>query len=289
MDGVSGLNQRPIRPGETFRYEFTLRQHGTVMYHPHHNEMLQQAMGMMGMIVIHPKTPDRAAVDRDFSIMLGEWDIPVGQSTPNPRAMNDFNILTMNSKAFPGTAPLVAKRGDRVRVRFGNLSAMDHHPIHLHGYQFTVTARDGATVQESARYLESTVLVPVATTRDIEFVATEPGDWAFHCHMTHHVMNQMGHDFPNMVGVRPGEMDALTRPLLPDYMTMGVPGEKMMKMPVPKNSIPMLSMMGPYGSIGMGGMFTILKVRENLASYEDPGWYEYPAGTQAELVESGTR
>ncbi len=153
MDGVSGLVQKPIEPGETFKYEFTLRQHGTFMYHPHFDEMTQQAMGMMGMFVIHPKNADasRPRVDRDFAIMLSEWKIVPGTSRPDPSEMTDFNVLTMNSKAFPGTSPLVVRTGQRVRIRLGNLGAMDHHPIHIHGYNFRVTGTDGGAIPASAQ------------------------------------------------------------------------------------------------------------------------------------------
>ncbi len=284
MDGVSGLNQKPIPPGETFRYEFTLRQSGTQMYHSHFDEMVQMAMGMMGMFVIHPRTPVTPRVDRDFSLMLSEWAIKPGARKPDPSIMTDFNMLTINGKAFPGTAPLVARLGERVRVRIGNLSPTDHHPIHLHGYQFRITATDGGRIAESAQWPETTVLVAVGSTRDIEFVADAPGDWAMHCHMTHHTMNQMGHDVPNMLGVRPGSLDDRMRQLLPDYMTMGQDGMgemAAMGMPVPANSIPMLGAPGPFSYIDMGGMFTILKVREHLDRYADPGWYDYPAGTVA--------
>jgi hypothetical protein len=132
------------------------------------------------------------------------------------------------------------------------------------------------------------VLVAVGQTRDIEFIANAPGDWAMHCHMTHHVMNQMGHEFPNMIGVKPGDLDEKVRNLLPDYMTMGQEGMgdmAEMGMAMPHNSIPMVGGHGPYDYITMGGMFTILKVRENLASYDgDPGWYDPPAGTLASLA-----
>jgi manganese oxidase len=259
------------------------------MFHSHHDEMTQMALGLMGMIVVHPRqpTPDYA-VDRDFVIMVGEWSIPVGTSRPNPNAMADFNVLTMNAKAFPGTVPLVCKTGDRVRIRLGNLSAMDHHPIHLHGYYFKVTATDGGRIPVDARWPETTVLVPTGSTRDVEFVADEPGDWAMHCHMTHHVMNQMGHGIPNMIGVEPGKYDQGVRRLLPNYMTMGQTGMGEMAdmgMAVPKNSIPMVGGKGAYDTITMGGMFTIVKVRNELASYEqDPGWYQMPPGTQATLA-----
>ena len=141
MDGVGGLTQPYIKPGETAKYEFTLRQHGTFMVHSHHDEMTQMGMGMIGMFVIHPRNPAPAyRVDRDFAIMLSEWDIPVGTARPNTLEMTDFNVLTMNGKVFPSTGPLVCKTGDKVRIRLGNLGAMDHHPIHIHGYHFRVTA-----------------------------------------------------------------------------------------------------------------------------------------------------
>jgi hypothetical protein len=284
MDGVGGLNQKAILPGETYKYEFTIRQAGTGMYHSHHDEMTQMALGMTGMFVIHPRRRRGPKIDRDFAIMLHEWSIPPGTSRPDPNEMSDFNVLTMNGKAFPGTEPLVVKKGQRVRVRLGNLSAMDHHPIHLHGYQFKITETDGGEIPASAQWPETTVLVPTGSTRTIEFVADEPGDWAMHCHMTHHVMNQMGHGFPNMIGVKPGNLDESVRKVLPGYMTMGHHGMGDMgdmNMPVPENSIPMIGARGKHDYITMGGMFTVLKVRDRLSGYGDPGWYEAPAGTMA--------
>jgi FtsP/CotA-like multicopper oxidase with cupredoxin domain len=281
MDGVSGLTQPHIEPGETYVYEFTLRQHGTQMYHPHSDEMVQMALGMMGFFVIHPRAAAEPRVDRDFCIMLHEWAIPPGTSRPNPAVMTDFNTFTFNSRAWPGTAPLVVKKGDRVRVRLGNLS-MDSHPIHLHGYRFEVTGTDGGSVPASARYLETTVNVPVGATRDIEFVADTPGDWIFHCHKSHHTMNAMSHDLPNMIGVDQTRVEERMRAILPGYMSMGSSGMgNMMDMGRPKNTLPMMTGTGPFGPIEMGGMFTILKVREGITSYEDPGWYAHPAATLA--------
>jgi FtsP/CotA-like multicopper oxidase with cupredoxin domain len=284
MDGVGGLNQPLIGPGETFRYEWTLRQHGTYMFHSHHDEMTQMAMGLTGMFVVHPRRPaPERRVDRDFSIMLGEFAIDVGTSRPNPLEDRSFNVLTMNGKAFPATWPLIAKTGDRVRIRFGNLSAMDHHPMHLHGFHFRVTATDGGQIPLAAQWPETTVLVSVGQTRDVELVADAPGDWAMHCHMTHHVMNQMGHGFPNMVGVDARGLDRRITPLLPEYMTMGTSGMgDPMHMPVPRNSIPMKGAHGPFGHISMGGLVNVLKVRDDLARYDrDPGWYEHAPATVA--------
>jgi FtsP/CotA-like multicopper oxidase with cupredoxin domain len=287
MDGVAGLSQKNIAPGETYKYEFQLRQHGTYMYHSHSDDMTQIALGMMGMFVIHPRTPTGLKIDRDFALMSSEWRIDVGTRRPVPIEMTDFNVLTFNGRAFPGTAALVAKYGDRVRIRFGNLSPMEHHPIHLHGYRWKVTEMDGSQVPEVAQQTGNTVLVAVGQTRAVEFIADNPGDWALHCHMTHHTMNQMGHNVPNLIGVRPGSVDKKASRLLPGYMTMGDKGMAdmgEMGMPVPRNSIPMVGAPGKHDYIDMGGMFTILKVRENLTSYDDPGWYENPPGTLASLA-----
>ena len=286
MDGVGGLSQKLIQPDETFKYEFTLRQHGTFMYHSHYDEMTQMAMGMMGMFIIHERNPKRRP-DRDFAYMLSEWSVKPGTMRPDPSEMVEFNVLTLNARSFPGTAPMVAKKGDLVRIRIGNLSAMDHHPIHLHGYYFKLISTDGGDIPESAQWPETTVLVAVGSTRTVEFVADNPGDWAIHCHMTHHVMTQMGHGLPNLLGIDKGTLDKKVKTFLPGYMTMGqdgMGGMGEMGMKVPRNSLPMVGGPGPHDYIDMGGMFTILKVRENLTSYDDPGWYQAPPGTQADVA-----
>jgi FtsP/CotA-like multicopper oxidase with cupredoxin domain len=288
MDGVGGLSQKAIEPGETYKYEFTVWQHGTFLYHSHHDEMTQIGLGMTGMIVVHPREPEPEPPDRDFVLLLHEWRIDVGTRRPNPNEMTDFNILTMNARAFPGTAALVAKLGDRIRIRLGNLSPMDHHPMHIHGHAFTVVATDGGPIPLSAQVPEATVLVPVGATRTIDFVANNPGDWPFHCHMTHHVMNQMGHQFPNMIGVKPGDVNQRAKKILTGFMTMGQTGMAdmgSMGMKIPKNSVPMVGLQTPKDYITMGGMYTNLKVRENLESYDkDPGWYQDPPGTLATLA-----
>ena len=289
MDGVGGLSQRAIQTGETFQYEFTLKQHGTFMYHSHHDEMTQMAMGLTGMFVVHPsEVPAEQRVDRDVVLLLHEWRIDVGTDRPDPGEMSDFNVLTLNARVFPGTAPVVAKVGDRVRLRFGNLSAMDHHPMHLHGFEFAVTAENGFDVPSQNQVRGGTVLVPVGTTKDVTLVADNAGDWALHCHMTHHVMNQMGHNLPNTLGMADVD-DKKIRKLLPAYMTMGQDGmaemgEMAMKMP--PNSIPMVGGAGPKDYITMGGMFTIVKVRNELpGGYDaDVGWYQDQPGETATVA-----
>lgn len=287
MDGVGGLTQPQIQPGETYMYEFTLRQHGTFMYHPHADEMVQMAVGMMGLFIIHPKR-SHSKVDRDFTIMLHEWAIHPGTYRPDPSVMLDFNIFTMNGKVFPAIAPMVAKTGEKIRIRMGNLS-MDQHPMHIHGFAFKVTATDGGQIPEAGQWPQTTVPVPVGSTRDIEFIADEPGDWIFHCHKSHHTMNAMGHDIPNTLGVDQSEVGERIRSLLPGYMGMGEDGmaEHAMHgkhMAGPENTLPMMMGDGPFGPIEMGGMFTMIKVRDHLTSYDDPGWYDRPKGTLARKV-----
>jgi FtsP/CotA-like multicopper oxidase with cupredoxin domain len=289
MDGVAGLTQAPIAPGETFVYEFTFGRAGTFMYHPHFDEMIQIALGMEGMIVVHPRQRPPGRV-RDYALMLHEWKIRAGTHRPDPMAMSDFNVLTLNSRAYPGTEALVAARGERVRLRLGNLGPMDHHPMHIHGHAFEVVGTDGGAVPASARRPETTVLVPTGTVRVLEFVASANGDWPFHCHMTHHTMNQMGHDVPNLIGVDTSGLDSKLGALAPGYMTMGdtgMGGMGQMGMPGPANSVPMRGADGPFGYIDMGGNFTVLKVRDHVP--EDgrvPGWYEHPPGTVAQAATS---
>lgn len=281
MDGVGGLTQKHIPPGETYAYEFTLKQSGVQMYHPHSDETVQMAMGMQGFFVIHPKGGYPATVDRHFCIFLQEWFVEPGTFTPNPSVMTDFNLFTFNSRIFPGTDPLVVKIGQRVRVSLANLS-MDSHPIHFHGHRWWVVETDGGQIPKTAWWPETTVNVPPGTTRTVEFVADNPGDWAFHCHKNHHTMNAMSHGLPNMIGVN--QKDSKVAKIVPGYMPMGSSGMgemSEMNMGAPKNTLPMMTGTGPFGPIGMGGMFTILKVRDGITGYDDPGWFHQPEGTGA--------
>ena len=187
MDGTPYISQPMVEPGGVFIYEFTVNQNGTFFYHSH--GAMQEMLGMIGLFVIHPKTPHTPRVDKDYGIVLQEWALLPNNDVPNTLSM-EFNWLTMNGKSAPATTPLIVKKGERVRLRLVNLG-MDHHPIHLHGMQFYVTGTEGGRVPESAWYPGNTVIVGVAQARDVEFVAPYEGDWMLHCHMPHHMMNQM--------------------------------------------------------------------------------------------------
>ncbi|WP_409028324.1 copper oxidase [Janthinobacterium sp. SUN098] len=285
MDGVTGLTQPGIPPGKTFVYEFVARRPGTFMYHPHADEMTQMAMGMMGFWVTHPKDPNVMKVDRDFVFLLSNYDIDPGSYTPKIMTMTDFNLFTFNSRVFPGIDPMVVRQGDKVRVRVGNLT-MTNHPIHMHGHEFEVTGTDGGWTRPESRWPEVTTDIAVGQMRAVEFTATDIGDWAFHCHKSHHTMNAMGHDVPTMIGVDHQGVAAKINQLVPGYMVMGERGMAdmgEMQMPIPDNTLPMMAGDGPFGAIGMGGMFTTVKVRKDQkpGDYRDPGWYKHPAGSVA--------
>jgi hypothetical protein len=151
-------------------------------------------MGMIGAFIMHPKDPYKPGADKDFAIIMQEYAILPNIKVPNSMNM-EFNWLTFNGKAGPATTPLIVRHGDRVRVRLINLG-MDHHPIHLHGHTFVITGTEGGRQPQSTWGPGNTVLVGVAQSRDVEFVASNPGDWMLHCHLPHHMMNQMS----SMVG-----------------------------------------------------------------------------------------
>jgi hypothetical protein len=202
--------------------------------------------------------------------------------------MLDFNLWTFNSRAFPGTDAMVARLSERVRIRVGNLT-MTNHPIHLHGHEFVVVGTDGGWTSPSSRWPEVTTDIAVGQMRAIEFTAAAPGDWAFHCHKSHHTMNAMSHAVPTTIGVETADLAKQITSLVPDYMSMGKSGgatdDMQMHMPLPENTLPMMTGTGPYGDIEMGGMFTVMKIRTDLAhnDYRDPGWYKAPAGSVAYL------
>ena len=199
--------------------------------------------------------------------------------------MLDFNLWSWNSRIFPGIDPLVVRHMDKVRIRVGNLT-MTNHPIHLHGHEFLITGTDGGPTPKSMRQYEVTADIAVGQMRQLDFLADEEGDWAFHCHKSHHTMNAMGHDVPTMIGVDHRGVARQITKLIPDYMVMGERGMKdmtEMEMPLPDNTAAMMTGTGPFGAVGMGGMFSVVKVRKDQkrGDYSDPGWYQHPPGTVA--------
>ncbi len=182
MDGVGGLNQPQIPVGKTFVYEFVAKRPGTFMYHPHADEMVQMAMGMMGFIVVHPRDPKYMRVDRDFVFLINAYLIEPGAYTPKVAEMLDFNLWAWNSRVFPGIDALPVRLGDRVRVRMGNLT-MTSHPIHIHGHRFLVLKSNR---RDLPVHHADTVLLQPKERIEVAMVADNPGDWMLHCHIIEH-------------------------------------------------------------------------------------------------------
>jgi manganese oxidase len=187
QDGVPWISQKPVAPGEKYVYEFAVHQEGTFFYHSH--GAMQEMLGMIGFFIAHPEKPYRPHVDHDYGIILQEWAVLPSNTVPNSTGM-EYNWLTFNGASAPAITPMIARLGSRVRLRLVNLG-MDHHPIHLHGNQFVQTGTEGGRAPESSWYPMNTVLVGVAQARVIEFDAKYPGAWMLHCHLPHHMMNNM--------------------------------------------------------------------------------------------------
>ncbi|WP_166822500.1 copper oxidase [Thalassoroseus pseudoceratinae] len=188
QDGASTLTQNPIKPGKSYVYEFDIHEEGTFFYHTH--VAMQEAFGMVGWFIVHPKKVFSPPVDRDFGLIFQNFHIKPNQTISDSWAM-DWNWHTINGRSGPFTTPLVVKHGERVRIRIMNFAPMQHHPIHLHGHTFWVTGHEGARIPKSAWIPRNTELIAVAQASSFEFIANNPGDWMLHCHMTHHMMNHM--------------------------------------------------------------------------------------------------
>jgi FtsP/CotA-like multicopper oxidase with cupredoxin domain len=264
MDGMPYISQKPILPGGRYVYEFTVHQDGTFFYHSH--GAMQEMMGMVGLFILHPKLSYQPQVDHDFGIVLQEWALLPNNSVPNTTSM-EFNWLTFNGKAGPATTPLVVRLNSRVRLRMVNIG-MDHHPIHLHGHTFVVTGTEGGRQSETSWMTGNTVLVGVAQARDVEFVASNPGDWMVHCHLPHHMMNSM----MDLLSDRPISTTPLSQKQSEQQMQSmmtddasivpGFPQDGLMEMPMDNaagNSPEFIELPANW-SAGMQGMMTLLRV-----------------------------
>jgi FtsP/CotA-like multicopper oxidase with cupredoxin domain len=189
MDGVPDVTQDPIQPGETFTYEFIAKPAGTFMYHSHFEGDVQVSAGLYAPFVIDPKEPEANPPAVDKVLMISESLMRGGQTfAPMPMGGMEPNFFTINGKAFPATETITVKKGDLVRLRLIGIGQFIH-PMHLHGLPFKIVATDGHPVPEAAQLTKDTVSVAPGERYDIEFVATEPGQWMLHCHILHHTTN----------------------------------------------------------------------------------------------------
>jgi FtsP/CotA-like multicopper oxidase with cupredoxin domain len=174
MDGVPYLTQPVVKPGAGFTYEFVAKPFGSHMYHSHHNAAEQVTKGLLAGFIVEPKDKNKEpAFDSEYSLIL-----------------NDTNIgLTINGKSFPATAPIIAKIGEKVRIRFMN-EGLIIHPMHLHGYYMKVFAKDGFPLVNP--YMADTLNLAPGERYDVIVETTEPGAWAFHCHILTHAESVRG-------------------------------------------------------------------------------------------------
>lgn len=174
QDGVPFITQPPIQPGETFVYEFTAKNPGSHMYHSHHNSADQVTRGLLAAFIIDPKDPGQEpAFDSDYTMIL-----------------NDYNVgLTINGKSFPATGAIVAKSGEKIRIRFMN-EGLQIHPMHTHGYYMTVTHKDGFKLDSP--YKADVLNIAPGERYDVIIEANEPGVWALHCHILTHAESPHG-------------------------------------------------------------------------------------------------
>ena len=271
-DGVPGVTQNPIAPGETYIYEFDLHQAGTFFYHSH--MPMQEAFGMVGFFIIHPPVAWDPVVDRDFLLLFQNFRIEPNQTVPDSMAM-EWSWHTINGRSGPYTTPLVCRHGERVRIRIMDFSPMQHHPIHLHGHTFWLTGHEGTRIPKSAWIPRNTELIGVAQAADFEFIAFNPGDWLLHCHMVHHMMNhmvrQVGPRIREDVDVQRYRGDLTSRPQVkfphtdPGYLVPGYPQmmqsqgftpEEMRKIDGRRET----RGMRPMWHMGVKGLMTILRV-----------------------------
>lgn len=193
MDGVPDVTQKPIPVGGSFTYEFPAipagrdSQGGTFMYHSHYDEDRQVGLGLSGALVVLPPKPARYDIER--TLVLNEWtvDSKTGATRP-PMDMEGMlpNYFTINGKSFPATETIRVRRGDRVLLRLIGAGQFSH-PMHLHGTDFRVVAKDGHPLLQP--YAADVVQVAPGERYDLAFTATEPGKWVFHCHIGHHLSN----------------------------------------------------------------------------------------------------
>jgi len=194
-DGVAGISQpNPIAPGTSFTYAFALKRAGTFAYHSHTRSAVQELRGLDGFLVVLPRRePTARRVDRDYAMALQQFAPPEenGLVAPFPPGTGDFPFSTINGKTGEASQrPLTIRRGDRVRIRLYNASNLSHS-MHLHGMPFEETAKNGYAIPRPARSPETTVNLAPGEFVDIEFRATNPGNWIFHCHVPHHTSNKM--------------------------------------------------------------------------------------------------
>lgn len=193
MDGPAFITQDPIEPGASYRYEFTVEQAGTFLYHSHDEPDRQQALGMYGALIVDPADKSRDETydyDYDVPILLQEWLEREGYTYPAMLMEGALpNFFTINGKSYPDTETIQMRVGEKARFRFIGTNNNFIHPMHIHGGPFTIVETDGNPVPSGAQLLKDTVNVGPGERYDVIWEALRPGKWLLHCHIPHHTTN----------------------------------------------------------------------------------------------------
>ncbi len=182
MDGVGGISQPMVQPGGSFTYRFVARQPGTFIYHTHDNEAMLDS-GLYGVIIVRPThpLPVERNVARDYVAVLSSWII---------RSATE-NHFTINGKEYPATKAFDVREGERMRIRWVNISGEEWHTMHTHGHYQRIIARDAEPV--AGRDMQDTVALGPGQRADVIIRANaKPGTWLVHCHVTDHVEDSHG-------------------------------------------------------------------------------------------------
>ena len=175
QDGVPDITQAPIKPGQTYVYQFTVTQPAVGMYHSHQDAVKQVPNGLAGAFLVgEMPVPQGVKVSQEIPVVLNDMG-PVG--------------LSINGKSFPATAPVVARLGDYIMVHYFNEGQMIH-PMHLHGPYQMVIAKDGYALDQP--YRDDTILVGPGERYTVLIKADSLGVWAWHCHVLSHAETSAG-------------------------------------------------------------------------------------------------
>ena len=185
-DGVDPYTQEPTVPGDTYTYNFTALEPAVGMYHSHHNAQVQVPNGLAGALIIgdYKTTAMKTAGDR-----ITDSDGKAEQEVV--MVLNDAGTvgLSLNGKSFPATSPYSLKVGESMVVHYYNEGLLIH-PMHLHQPSGLIVARDGRMLESP--YFADTVSIAPGERWTVVYTATDPGVWAWHCHILNHAETETG-------------------------------------------------------------------------------------------------
>jgi FtsP/CotA-like multicopper oxidase with cupredoxin domain/plastocyanin len=240
MDGVPGLSQAPVAPGEEFTYEFVATNPGTRWYHSHVDSNAQLELGLYGALIVEPRAPepdqfarevtyllDEKALDFTPEVALGTSQLPQREFGNGRGGALQYDAFLINGRLGDAIPPLRIASGERLRLRLINAGNLPH-AMHLHGQSFSIVATDGNPVPAGQRVVKDTVLIGPGERYDLAIDGTHPGIWMFHCHMPNHqdngMMTTLLYDGVTPPASAPQALPAGSHPGLPTGLAQALPG-----------------------------------------------------------------